>query len=92
MKEGMITSVRKAAGIGDNLYFNNASESLHFQYKLQIKQNRTDDTPSGKPILKSAMSQATDEYVEMCDRAARNVERAVIDEGAIQTCTRVFNT
>ena len=27
------------------------------------------------------MSQATDEYVEMCERAARNVERAVIDEG-----------
>ena len=26
MREGMITSVRKAAGIGDNLYFNNASE------------------------------------------------------------------
>ena len=81
MREGMITSVRKAAGIGDNLYFNNASESLHFQYKLQIEQNRTDDTLSGKPILKSTMSQATDEYVEMCERAARNVERAVIDEG-----------
>ena len=81
MREGTITSVRKAAGIGGNLYFNNASESLHFQYKLQIEQNRTDGTLSGKPNLKSTMSQATDEYVEMCERAARNVERAVIDEG-----------
>ena len=27
------------------------------------------------------MSQASDEYVEMCERAARNVERAVIDDG-----------
>ena len=81
MREGMITPIRKAAGLGDNLYFNNASESFHFQYKLQIEQNRTDDTPSGKPNLKSTMSQATDEYVEMCERAARNVERAVIDEG-----------
>jgi len=27
------------------------------------------------------MSQATDEYVEMCEKAARNVERAVMDEG-----------
>ena len=77
----MTTSVRKAAGSGDNLYFNNASESLHFQYKLQIEQNCTDGTLSGKPTLKSTMSQATDEYVEMCERAARNVERAVIDEG-----------
>ena len=81
MKEGMITFVRKAAGLGENLYFNNASESLHFQYKVQIEQNRTDGTLSGKPNLKSTMSQATDEYVEMCERAARNVERAVIDEG-----------
>lgn len=37
MREGIITSVRKAAGIGENLYFNNALESLHFQYKLQIE-------------------------------------------------------
>ena len=81
MREGMITSIRKAAGMGEDLYFNNASESLHFQYKLQIEQNRTDDTLSGKPILKSTMSQASDEYVEMCERTARNVERAVIDEG-----------
>lgn len=81
MREGTITFIRKVAGIGDNLYFNNASESLHFQYKLQIEQNCTDGTLSGKPNLKSTMSQATDEYVEMCKRAARNVERAVIDEG-----------
>ena len=81
MREGMITSIRKTAGIGDNLYFDNATESLHFQYKLQIEQNRTEGTLSGKSILKSTMSQATDEYVEMCERAARDVERAVIDEG-----------
>lgn len=54
MREGMITSIRKAAGIGENLYFNNASESLHFQYRLQI-QSRTDGTLSGKRILKSTI-------------------------------------
>ena len=49
MKEGMITFVRKAAGLGENLYFNKASESLHFQYKVQIEQNRTDGTYLANP-------------------------------------------
>ena len=91
MKEGMITFVRKASGLGENLYFNKASEPLHFQYKVQIEHNRTDLTLSGKPNLKSTMSQATDEYVEMCERAARNVERDVIDEGPYRLA-QSFNT
>ena len=50
---------------------NNASESLHFQYKLPIEQNRNDETLAGKPVLKSTISQATDEYVEMCQKVRR---------------------
>lgn len=81
MREGMIIFVRKAVGFGDNFYFNNVLELFYFQYKLQIEQNCIDDILFGKFNLKSIMFQVIDEYVEMCERVVRNVERVVIDEG-----------
>lgn len=87
MREGMISSIRKAAGMGGDLYFNNASESLDFHYKLQIDQNCINDTLSGKPILKSTMSQASNEYVEMCEQP-ETLRELLLTKGHTN-CTRV---
>ena len=52
MKKDMILAVRQAAGLNDNFFFNNTSESTNFHYKNKIKQFKAKSQHSGKPDTK----------------------------------------
>jgi hypothetical protein len=81
MKDRMLLSVRRNAGLGDNFYYNNASESMNDRIKKRIRQNKRDAEPSGKTDTVCSLSEIVDVYKEIVNECRRNIHRAVIDLG-----------
>lgn len=70
MKRKMISPVRQRAGLGENVFFNNAAESKHKHIKDQKRQNE-----------KLAWTETVDLIKAICEEEERNIERAMIGEG-----------
>ena len=70
MKRKMISPVRQRAGLGENVFFNNAAESKHKHIKDQKRQN-----------VKLAWTETVDLIKAICEEEKRNIERAMIGEG-----------
>ena len=81
MKKGMILAVRQAAGLNDNFFFNNTSESINFRYKNKIKQFKAKSQHSGKPDTKCTWGEAIDIYKVLLEEHYRNVARALGNYG-----------
>lgn len=71
MKERMLLPLRRKAGLGDNFYYNNRSESLNERIKQRIRQNkRDDDTPQSRSRL-SSLVETTSVYREIAKECRR---------------------
>ena len=81
MKQGMILPVRRAAGLSDDFFFNNQTESVNFRLKNKIKQWKERRQTSGRPAKKCSLSEAIDIYKSLIDETHRNLIRAMVDRG-----------
>eukprot|EP00112_Aurelia_sp_Birch-Aquarium-sp1_P002552 Seg1282.3 transcript_id=Seg1282.3/GoldUCD/mRNA.D3Y31 product="hypothetical protein" protein_id=Seg1282.3/GoldUCD/D3Y31 len=81
MRDGMILGKRRSAGIGDNFFYNNQTESMNFRFKNKIREHKATSETSGKPAKKCTFSEAIKIYKGMLQIYERNAERAVIGVG-----------
>lgn len=72
MKEKMLLDIRRRAGLGDNFYYNNASESMHDRIKKRIRQIKNDVCPSGNPDMFCSLTELVEIYKEITDECRRN--------------------
>ena len=79
MKNKMILPIRRAAGLGDNFFFNNGTESINSSLKGEVEKSKNASSP-GKPSKCSY-----GEFIKIADgfvsRYRRNVHRAVVGDG-----------
>ena len=81
MKEKMILSVRRQAGLGDDFFFDNASESINHRYKVSIRNEKATFNPTGARDLNCTMAEAGKIYHNMLEQTRRNIHRAIIGLG-----------
>ena len=65
MKEKMILSVRREAGLGDEFFFDNASESINHRFKVAIRNEKPSPDPTGARDLHCTMAEAAAIYHKM---------------------------
>jgi len=92
MKERMLFSIRRNAGLGDNFYYNNSSESMNDRLKKRIRQIKRDAQPSGNAEIYCSLSEMVDVYKELVDECRRNIHRAIIDLGPYRLDESVANS
>ena len=81
MKEKMILSVRRQAGLGDKFFFDNTSESINHHYKVSIRNEKATRDPTGARGLSCSMAEAGTIYHNMLEQTRRNIHRAIIGLG-----------
>ena len=81
MRDGMILCKRRSAGMGDNFFYNNQTESMNFRFKNKIREHKATSETSGKPVKKCTFSEAIKIYKDMLESYQRNAERALIGVG-----------
>ena len=82
MKAKMLLSVRRSAGLGDNLYYNNGPESINSSLKKEIAKQKQQLSP-GKPS-KCSYGEFVDIAENFVGKYRRNVHRAVKGDGPYQ--------
>jgi len=58
MKNGMIISVRRSLGLGDEFFYNNGQECANFKYKSKINESKTQITKGYRPNTKCTWVEA----------------------------------
>ena len=81
MRNGMILCKRRAAGLFDDFFYNNTTESINFRLKNKIKEHKALSEKSGRPSKKCSLSEAVGIYKEFLDEYTRNANRAIIGVG-----------
>lgn len=81
MRDGMLLSKRRSAGLGDDFFYNNLTESINFRFKNKLKERKSLSVLSGRPPLKASLSVAVDVYKELLEEYNRNTRRALFDVG-----------
>ena len=81
MKNGMILSKRRLAGLGDNFFYNNSTEPTNFRFKNKIRQKKTLSETSGQPSKQCSLSEAIEIYKDFLEEYNRNAQRAIIGVG-----------
>ena len=72
MKEKMKLSVRREAGLGDEFFFENASESINHRFKVAIRNEKPSPDPTGARDLHCTMAEAAAIYHKMLQQTRRN--------------------
>ena len=49
MREGMILGKRRSAGMGEDFFYNNQTESINYRFKNKIREHKATSETSGKP-------------------------------------------
>ena len=78
----MLLSVRRSAGLGDNLYYNNGPENVNSSLKKEIAKQKQQSSP-GKPS-KFSYGEFVDIAETFVGKSRRNVHRAVKGDGPYQ--------
>ena len=81
MKQGALLFKRRLAGLGDNFFYNNSTESVNFRFKNKIRQKKSVCETSGRPASKCSLAEAVDIYREMLEEYERNADRAIVGSG-----------
>ena len=79
MKNRMILPIRRAAGLGDNFYYNNGTESINSSLKSEIEKSKNASSP-GKSS-KCSYGEYANIVSDFMSRYRRNVHRAVVGDG-----------
>ena len=82
MKDGMLLSTRRKAGLKDEFFYNNAQECSNFKYKSKIKEAKVSTIPGYRPNLKCTWTEALVTYRKLVEEASRNKQRAVLQKGS----------
>ena len=82
MKDGMLLSTRRRAGLKDKFFYNNAQECSNFKYKSKIKEAKVSTTPGYRPNLKCMWSEALVTFRRLVEEASRDKQRAVLQKGS----------
>ena len=82
MKNGMLLSFRRYAGLSDDFCYNNAQECSNFKYKSKIREAKMADFVGYRPNVKCTWVEAILHYEEMVGAVNRDKRRAVIAKGA----------
>ena len=82
MKDGMLLSTRRKAGLKDKFFYNNAQECSNFKYKSKIKEAKVSTTPGYCPNLKCTSTEALVTYRKLVEEASRDKQRAVLQKGS----------
>ena len=69
------------AGLVDEFFFDNASESINHRYKVSIRNEKATCDPTGSRGLNCSMAEAGTIYHNMLEQTRRNIHRAVIGLG-----------
>ena len=88
MKEGMLVNKRRAAGLGDDFFCNNLTESMNFRFKNKLKERKSLSASLGRAPRKVSLAVAVDVYKELLEEYNRNSQRALIDVGPYRLATR----
>ena len=81
MRKGMLPPIRKELGLGEELFYNNASECSHFKYKCKILEHNTEKQPSYRNTLQCSWAQAIDIYYKLVVTTSKNIQLCVVDKG-----------
>ena len=66
MKQGALLFKCRLAGLGDNFFYNNSTESVNFRFKNKIRQKKSVCETSGRPASKCSLAEAVKIYTEKC--------------------------
>ena len=81
MKEKMILQARRAAGLGDEFFYDNATESINHRFKVHIRQSKEVVDLTGSRNLDCTLFEACQIYNGMLEETRRNIHRAVLGQG-----------
>ena len=81
MKEKMILPVRRNAGLKDELFYDNATESINHQFKVHVRSKKASVNVQGVRDLDCTLAEASRIYYDMLEETRRNIQRAVIGMG-----------
>lgn len=81
MKMGMLPPVRKAIGLGDGFFYNNAIECAHFKYKNKLREFTALTSTGNKTSIKVSWLDALKIYKSMVDDVRENIRLAVVGKG-----------
>ena len=81
MKEKMILPVRRNAGLGNEFFYDNATESINHRYKAHIRSSKAEVNIQGHRDLGCSLAEASKVYFGMLQETRRNVHRAIIGMG-----------
>eukprot|EP00112_Aurelia_sp_Birch-Aquarium-sp1_P012913 Seg2720.3 transcript_id=Seg2720.3/GoldUCD/mRNA.D3Y31 product="hypothetical protein" protein_id=Seg2720.3/GoldUCD/D3Y31 len=81
MRNCMLLGKRRQAGLHDDFFYNNPTESVNFRFKNKLRQEKSLKETSGKPAKKCSLSEAVDIYKGMLEEYNRYAERAIVGLG-----------
>ena len=81
MKEKMILQARREAGLGDEFFYNNVTESINHRFKVHIRQSKEVINLTGSRNLDCTLFESCQIYNGMLEETRRNMHRATLGEG-----------
>ena len=88
MKEGMLLSTRRKAGLNDEFFYNNAQECSNFKYKSKILEEKMNTSPGYCPRVKCTWTEALVLYRNLVEEVNRDKQRAVLRKGSFVLADR----
>ena len=86
MKSKMLLPVRRAAGLGDNFFFNNSTESINSSLKSEVEKRKNAASP-GRPS-KCSYGELVNIANGFVTRYQRNFHRAIVSDGPYVLASR----
>ena len=88
MKLGMLPPVRRDIGVGNDFFYNNASECIHFKFKCKVREHNAQVQPGYGNNLKCSWVEAIDIYQNLVTQISQNVQLSVVDKGPYELAPR----
>ena len=88
MKQGMLLSTGKKAGLDDEFFYNNAQECSNFKYKSKILEEKMNTSPGYRPHVKCTWTEALVLYRNLVEEVNRDKQRAVLRKGSFVLADR----
>ena len=82
MKDGMLLSTRRKAGLKDESFYKYAQECSNFKYKSKIKEAKVSNTLGYHPNLKRMWTETLVMYRKLVEDASREKQMAVLQKGS----------
>ncbi|KAK2554876.1 hypothetical protein P5673_023542 [Acropora cervicornis] len=81
LKKGMAPKTRRAIGLKDDFFYNNAAECHNFRYKIKVKEDQAANATAGVPKKLCTWVEAISSYKRIVEECRNNIQRAFIAQG-----------